>query len=233
MSLYSKHIQKSFRAGDGGHDSLKDARAALELAQLTLKKPATVAEVEHIVPELFKRMQKGKNPSKSTFFAPSFYITFAGLDPNVRTVAEESDGSCVRDLVDLLRDDSDESKAVIAVFNDLFEHYSGPEDAAAVGAILDRYNAYVGEIAESLPLNSVLLVYTGNGSTARFAPTNNKLGPGCDAAVRPEFERCRNGVLWGHVGTSSSSHSPFAGGSGEKAEEEDDETIAGIDNPID
>lgn len=187
--IYKKYINKPFRAAqDEGHDSTEDAGAALELVKLAMKESISSVEEKPKMPEFLDEMcrihgQVCLIERKSRVNFESMYDTF-----DLKTT--ENDSETLNIFVEKMKE------------NDLvFAHFEVLNGVAIKDESVscDRYNSYMKTIIESLPQNSILIVYAANGNFTRISAQNDsKLPPGIDIARRDEFNAIRQGLLWIH-----------------------------------
>jgi RNA exonuclease 1 len=194
-NLYANYIGRPFRQdADGRHDSVEDARAALELAHRAMKLAFRIAEPRPILPRLFQTLKPMVAQIK--VFASRDHKEFAGLDDQVRyVICDSSEEICARFTESIV---TERAPLSIACFGDLAKCEIN-EDIEK--EICMKYNAWMERIREQLPLNSIAVVYTGVGNAKRLQADRKTLDPRWQMAGRDpnrveEFEKCRRGLAW-------------------------------------
>jgi RNA exonuclease 1 len=127
--LYSRYIKRPFRVGDGGHDSVEDARASLDLVKYALTHPVHQLEKIPEIPELF-RVLKPK-VCQISVFGDAEDVKYKGIDEQVkcvvgdnavdefvRSIAEERAPVSVLHLSGLMRCESSEEERICGEYND-------------------------------------------------------------------------------------------------------------------
>ena len=177
--LYSKYIKKPFRVGNSAHDSIEDARAALELAQYALSSSVESESDTKKTPQLFEDILE--SVSKINVFATESECPYTGTNEKVCCITGDSDTDIANNLIKSLKEDP--PRLTCAIFNGLCR--CTPKSDEEKNA-LTEYDKILSNFLTDVPINSAVIIYTGNGNTQRL-----KCGD-----RNAEFSMCRQGLLW-------------------------------------
>ena len=192
--LYEKYIKKPFRVELEAHDSIDDARAALDLVKYAMKKPIHRVVVPPQVPTLFQEL-KERVCQIRVFGCPEDCI-YADLDDQIKCeVNEDFDVLCDR-FIEAVQ--NERPPLTVIQFGQLAKCQITDEDEAAA---CTKYNEYLKKIRSSIPPESLTIIYTGTGNMNRLVTNIKSLdpkhqNPGKDPNRKEEFEQCRHGLCW-------------------------------------
>ncbi|KAH0791555.1 exonuclease family protein [Histomonas meleagridis] len=176
--LYAKYIKKPFRVGNAAHDSVEDARAALELAQYALSSSAESSDV--YLPKMFEQILE--SISSINVFTTKTHCPYAGTNGKINCILGENDSDVSAKLIDSL--ENDPPRLTCAFFNGLCECAPKSDDEKIA---IDEYDKILKNFLEKVPNNSAIIIYTGNGNLERLK---------CCVNHSAELVMCRQGLLW-------------------------------------
>ena len=178
--LYSKYIKKPFRVGNATHDSIEDARAALELAQHALSSSRECESDAKKLPQLFEEILE--SVSKINVFASTSECPYIGANEKVECVLGDNDSDIANELLKSLGKDL--PRLTCAVFNGLCR-CTPKSDEEKISMI--EYDKILMNFLENVPHNSAVILYTGNGNPQRIK---------CSVDRNAQLSMCRQGLLW-------------------------------------
>ena len=181
--LYRKYIKKPFRKGSG-HDSTEDAKAALDLVKYALSPEFAKSASGRQTPELISDMLTC-NSAVAVITAPdtSLAITRNQSD-NLRLSIGKNTYEITQKTLEALED---APPITIAYYDGLATCHATDEDQQRY---LIMYNDALEKIKASLPEQSALIIYTGNGNLTRISHLTEGT---------TEFSLCREALLWIHT----------------------------------
>lgn len=195
VKLYIKYFKKNFRDENYSHDSIDDARAAMDLVKYALNSSNVHCKLSNpSVPDLLSKIKD--KVSQIDIFEPEGIIDYDGIQENIKchSIAESEDRLNL--FVETIKNDPPPLSFIH--FNELSEC---KVDEEIEKGICQKYNHYLDTIVKNIPKHSILLVYTGNGSLRRLDVDIKTIepkyqNPGKDPNRKEEFERCRNALGW-------------------------------------
>lgn len=183
--LYSKYIQKPFRENaNHEHDSNEDARAAIELAQYIIS-VSTKGDSPEDEPTKLPKLLDDIIPtiSGAQVFSSPPLCPYSNVDKRVICTVKDSDDEILREFLNSVSTDSPRFTCVN--FSGLSRCELKDEEAEAT-----KYNDALKAVVASIPRNSTLIVYTGNGNFRRISGENSKTDK------LAEKQMCQQGLLW-------------------------------------
>ena len=181
--LYRKYIKKPFRKGPG-HDSTEDAKAALELVKYALSPEFAKSASGRQTPELISDML-GCNSAVAVITAPDTSLAITrNQSENLRLSIGKNTYEITQKTLEALED---APPITIAYFDSLATCHATDEDQQRC---LIMYNDALEKIKASLPEQSALIIYTGNGNLNRISHLTEGTA---------EFSLCREALLWIHT----------------------------------
>lgn len=192
--LFEKYLKKPLRNGIDPHNSIDDARAALDLVMHAMQKPVHRIVCPPQVPDLFKELKE--KVCQIRVFGSSQDCIYAGLDDQVQCeVNDDFDHLCERFLEVV---DKERPPLAVVQFGQLAHCQITDEEETAACA---KYNEYLKRIRTSVPPESITIIYSGTGNMNRLAVDLKTLDPrhqhpGKDPNRKEEFEKCRHGLCW-------------------------------------
>ena len=187
--LYSKYIKKPFRTEQmGGHDSIEDAKASIELANYAMKSPVSEVRKGPEFPKFLETLTAFV--SKMNLIGPGFFINFPVNNKNVNAIIKDSNEELGKSLIETL--DGEVPPLTIAYFYSLSRCVLTDEEETKAAK---EYNDILSQVLEKIPKQSALIVYTANGNLKRLRTENGHKGY-IDETRTVEFTLCRQGLLW-------------------------------------
>lgn len=193
--IYAKYIHKPFREDlAAGHDSAEDARAAFDLVTYAMGQACCEVECPPTVPKLLFELRK--TVVRVDVVSPSFGTTsYEGIDENIKIINNDSTPELTTSLTFQMK--GDPAPFTYSYFTELSRCQVNDEEEEQA---CKEYNQSLGSILESLPPQSILIVYTGNGNLKRLRtalPPDGKRVPLSENAARnAELQLCRQALLW-------------------------------------
>lgn len=195
IRLYVKYFKKNFRNENCSHDSIDDARAALDLVKYALSSSNVHCKLSKpTVPDLFTKIKE--SVSQINVFEPYGIIDYDGIQENIKCHSIAKSEDRLNSFIEMVKNDP--PPLTFLHFNELSEC---KVDEETEKDICQKYNSYLDVIVNNIPKHSILLVYTGNGSLKRLYVDPKTVepkyqNPGKDPNRKEEFERCRNALGW-------------------------------------
>ncbi|GAQ87994.1 Exonuclease family protein [Klebsormidium nitens] len=189
--LAERHLHRTIQGGDKGHDSVEDARATMELAQLKIQNGPSFGEARAIIGESLIELlgRKGKRCTlvdrrrllRRFAVGTSGAVIAESDDEVVAKVRKEAHTPATRFLwarlaeltthhEEMARTPTAVAASIAAISALLTCSPSGadvavPPVSAALEAVLQRLDARVHAVYQGLPPNALLIVATGHGDT--------------------------------------------------------------------
>lgn len=182
-NLYQKYFKKEMREDNKPHDSVDDARAALELAKFCLNHAVSNVPIPPKIPDMFQQLLK--TVAKMDILTHERMTNYQGLDERVNCIMEDEDAPRADKLIDCIK--NHDSEFVFAFFNGMARCEVVDEEERKEAKF---YNDVLGRVMEVMPKSSVLVVYSGGGSTRRISEIK------IQQAKNAEISKVRQGLLW-------------------------------------
>ncbi|EAY22888.1 exonuclease family protein [Trichomonas vaginalis G3] len=182
-NLFQKYFKKEMRDQTKPHDSIDDARAALELSKFCLNHAVSNVPIPPKIPDMFSSLLKAV--TSIDVLAHERMINFKDLDPRVHCILEDEDEPRKQKLMESVKNDS--SEFVFAYFNGMSRCEVNEEEERKAAKF---YNDVLGDVLSVMPKSSVLIVYSGGGSTRRISELKDI------PAKNAEMNLCKQGLLW-------------------------------------
>ncbi|KAJ8493924.1 hypothetical protein OPV22_015645 [Ensete ventricosum] len=183
--LSSRFLSRQIQASGNGHDSIEDARAAMELALLKIRHVPFLTSIapgpDFGLPPKFTRSKLVATLHQSG--------TSCSLVDDVSILKRYSDESC--NSIPVFSDSEALSRAIKEVKNEkvsfIWTRFSGlftyfKKQAQDVEMLRHR----IAELYNALPNNALLIVSTGHGDTAIVQRLRKMLNEGCDENINRE-----------------------------------------------